>query len=117
MLGFTVRFDRPEERFAYMDRNGAHVMLDQIGATRSFGTAPLEHPYGRGMNLHIEVEDVGALYERVQTAGAAVVLALEECWYRTGPVWAGNHQFVVADPNGYLLRFFGDVGDRADPPA
>jgi len=25
---------------------------------------------------------------------------------------AGNRQFIVADPDGYLLRFFSDVGRR-----
>lgn len=24
----------------------------------------------------------------------------------------GNRQFVVADPDGYLLRFFSDLGQR-----
>ena len=30
----------------------------------------------------------------------------EESWYRRGSEENGNRQFVVADPDGYLLRFY-----------
>jgi hypothetical protein len=42
-----------------------------------------------------------------------IVRELEERWYRRGDTRLGNHQFVVADPDGYLLRFFQDLGERA----
>jgi catechol 2,3-dioxygenase-like lactoylglutathione lyase family enzyme len=29
VLGFKVRFERPEERFAYLTRGPVHLMLDQ----------------------------------------------------------------------------------------
>jgi hypothetical protein len=50
------------------------------------------------------------------------LLALEERWYdvdvvapagrwnRVGPMQAGNRQFVVEDPDGYLLRLFTSLG-------
>jgi hypothetical protein len=41
-----------------------------------------------------------------------VVAELEERWYRVGDSEAGNHQFVTADPDGYLWRFFEDLGTR-----
>jgi catechol 2,3-dioxygenase-like lactoylglutathione lyase family enzyme len=31
-LGFSVRFERPEERFAYLTRGSVHLMLDQLEA-------------------------------------------------------------------------------------
>jgi hypothetical protein len=49
---------------------------------------------------------------------------MEERWYRVdvaetggrwqmqGPTEAGNRQFVVADPDGYLWRPFRDLGTR-----
>jgi len=33
-------------------------------------------------------------------------------WTRGGPAQAGNRQFVVADPDGYLWRPFCDLGVR-----
>jgi hypothetical protein len=37
---------------------------------------------------------------------------METRWYRIGRIERGNRQFVVADPDGYLLRFFEDLGER-----
>ncbi len=113
VLGFTIAFARPEERFAYLVRGRAHLMLEAAaGPGRRFRTAPLERPFGRGMNLQIEVSDVAALHARAAAAGLAIVIPLEERWYRQGRMEAGNRQFVAADPDGYLLRFFTDLGRR-----
>jgi hypothetical protein len=40
------------------------------------------------------------------------VIPIEERWYRRDQMETGNRQFVVADPDGYLLRFFSDLGRR-----
>ncbi|HEY7801649.1 MAG TPA: VOC family protein [Dehalococcoidia bacterium] len=112
VLGFGIVYARPEESFAYLNRGGAHLMLDQIGAGRTWSTADLAHPYGRGVNLQIEVPDVDLLYTAVQSAAATIFLPLEDKWYRRDDVLVGNRQFIVQDPDGYLLRFFGDLGQR-----
>jgi len=115
VLGFTVLYQRREERFAYLDLDGAQIMLEQpVG--RTFGSAELEHPYGRGMNLQIEVADVASLYTAVQASSQTVLLELEDRWYRKDAILLGNRQFVVQDPDGYLLRFFEDLGSRAQDP-
>ncbi|MET0795719.1 MAG: VOC family protein [Polyangiaceae bacterium] len=113
LLGFEVSFARPEEKFAYLLWHGAGFMIEEVGAGRSFHRAPLEPPYGRGVNFQIRCADVRALHGRLQGAGARLVLPLEERWYRQGKNERGNRQFVVADPDGYLLRFFEDMGTRA----
>jgi catechol 2,3-dioxygenase-like lactoylglutathione lyase family enzyme len=116
VLGFEVRYQRPEERFAYLKREGAELMLEEAeGPGRRFVTAPLEPPFGRGMNLQIRATDVRALLAAVREAGAEVVIDLEERWYRRNADEVGNRQFVVADPDGYLLRFFEDLGARPAP--
>jgi len=114
VLGFSVRYSRPDEQFAYLEREGAELMLETAaGPGRRFRTAPLEPPFGRGMNLQIKCSDVTALYARVEATSAGVVIPLETRWYRAGDVERGNRQFVVADPDGYLLRFFEDLGARS----
>ena len=112
VLGFSVRYDRPERRFAFLERQGAELMLEEAaGPGRRFRTPPLERPFGRGINLQIETTEVDALYAGIRAPGA-VVAPMEERWYRAGAVEVGNRQFVVADPDGYLLRFFQDLGER-----
>lgn len=113
VLGFMLQTSRPEERFAYLIRDGVHLMLEEArGPGRRFRTAPLDYPFGRGMNLQIEVVDVDTLYANVRRAGLTVLIDLEERWYQQGGIEIGNRQFVMADPDGYLLRFFGNLGNR-----
>ena len=110
VLGFEIAFDRPEDDFAYLDLGGAELMLED--QTETWSTGALAHPYGRGLNLQIEVADVGALHDAVLAAGHPIFVALEDCWYRMGDQETGMRQFLIQDPDGYLLRFFQDLGTR-----
>jgi catechol 2,3-dioxygenase-like lactoylglutathione lyase family enzyme len=113
VVGFTVLYDRPEERFAFLTLDGVHLMLEEAaGPGRRFRTAPLEYPYGRGVNFMIEVAAVDRLHSRVQAAEFTIVIPLEERWYRRNEIENGHRQFVVADPDGYLLRFSTRLGQR-----
>ena len=125
VIGFTVIFQRPRERFAYLGLDGAELMLeDASGPGRRFRTAPLQHPYGRGINLQIPVPDVDATLAAVRAAGIEPVIDIEERWYdvdvvvpsgrwsQRGAMQAGNRQLVVAVPDGYLLRLYTSLGTR-----
>ena len=113
VLGFELAYARTEERFAYLRRQGAELMLEEAaGPGRRFRTAPLEPPFGRGVNFQIATGEVAVLHDRVVATGRVPLIALEERWYRAGDQEVGNRQFVVADPDGYLLRFFQDLGRR-----
>ena len=113
VLGFTVMFDRPEERFAFLTFEGVNLMIEEAaGPGRRFRTAPLEHPYGRGVNFMFEVAEIDRLHNRVQAAGFTFVIPLEERWYRHDEAEYGRKQFVVADPDGYLLRFSTSLRQR-----
>jgi catechol 2,3-dioxygenase-like lactoylglutathione lyase family enzyme len=116
ILGFKIQYQREEAGFAMLERQGACIMLDQIvrGSVRTWVVAPLEAPFGRGINLQIETDRVDELYEGVQKHGAQIFLPMEEKWYRCDDIYLGNRQFIVQDPDGYLLRFFQDLGSRHD---
>jgi catechol 2,3-dioxygenase-like lactoylglutathione lyase family enzyme len=110
LCGFKIRYKRDEERFAYLERDGAEIMLQEAtGPGRRFRTAPLERPFGRGVNLQIEVDDVAGLYRRMVAAGFDPIVPLERRPYRVESQEVANEQFVVADPDGYLLRFWQDA--------
>ena len=106
-LGFTLDYERPREGFAFLSLGGAQLMLDQIGLGRTFRAAPLEPPLGRGCNLQISVDPelYDGLLGALDAAGTPLFLAPEEKNYARGPVEYRRRQFVVADPDGYLLRF------------
>jgi catechol 2,3-dioxygenase-like lactoylglutathione lyase family enzyme len=128
VLRFRTLFERPDERFAYLERDGVELMIQEAaGPGRRFRTAPLEPPCGRGVNFQLRVDDVDAVHASAVRAGAEIVVPMEERWYRvevaepggrwptTGRTEAGNRQFVVADPDGYLWRPFRDLGVRPAP--
>jgi catechol 2,3-dioxygenase-like lactoylglutathione lyase family enzyme len=112
LAGFRILYGRLEEGFVFLDRDGVHLMLEEAeGPGRRFHKATLERPFGRGVNFQIQVEDVDALWARMRDA-APITLPFEERWYRREDEELGHHQFVVADPDGYLLRFFTSLGTR-----
>lgn len=114
VLGFAVRYERPAERFALLERAGAELMLEQpLARDRLFPPAPLEHPYGRGMSLEIDVDDVDELHDAVLAAGLEPVLPLEERWYERALDDLRVRQFAVVDPDGYVLRLSQRIGTRA----
>lgn len=112
LCGFTVRYARPEEGFAYLVLGAAHVMLDQSGTGRDWITGPLDPPRGRGINFQISVPDCSVIAAALERAGVTLFTALETKWYRIGEEEAGLRQFCVTDPDGYLLRFASSVGRR-----
>ena len=104
-LGFRVLYARLEDRFAYLHRDGAELMLEQpYRQDRLWPRAPWEQPFGRGINLQVRVDDVDALHATVAGAGIAPFLPIEERWYRRDDVEIGVRQFAVQDPDGYLIR-------------
>lgn len=112
-LGFSIKYAREEDGFAYLDMGSAQLMLEQIDpAYRTWIPAEMIHPFGRGINFQIEVPDVETLYLKLQSINYPIYLSLEEKWYRANDIQVGNRQFIVADPDGYLLRFFTDLGDK-----
>lgn len=103
LLGFEVDYDRPPERFACLSRGAVSIMLEEpIGRTWTDGS--LEPPFGRGMNLQIMVEDVRVLYAACEGAGASIFLPLETKAYQRRDDTVPQTQFVVQDPDGYLIR-------------
>ncbi len=137
ILGFTVAYDRPERGFAYLERPvaapartpqardglrqskpvasvcGAQVMLCRRNGT--WETAAAERPFGRGINFQCHVDNLSPLLDRLSGAGWKLFRPVEDNWYRAGDLETGCREFLVQDPDGYLLRFSEDLGLRPLP--
>jgi catechol 2,3-dioxygenase-like lactoylglutathione lyase family enzyme len=111
LLGFKIYYERPASGFAMLERQGAFLMLEEIvsGSARSWSAGQLEKPFGRGINLQIQTKYVDLLYTLVQKSEVIIFLPIEERWYQVGDTQVGNRQFIVLDPDGYLLRFFEEI--------
>ena len=113
LLGFCVVYERPEERFAFLDLEGAQIMLEERNSeARQWITGTLEGPFGRGINFQIEIADLSPPVGRLREKGWPLYMDVEEKWYRAGLIEAGVRQCVVQDPDGYLVRLSQPLGRR-----
>ena len=94
-------------------RQGARRQTYLIAASSSVWiTAALEAPLGRGVNFQLAVPDLQPVLERLNVAGWPLFGGLEERWYRTGARETGVRQFLIQDPDGYLVRPQQTLGSR-----
>jgi catechol 2,3-dioxygenase-like lactoylglutathione lyase family enzyme len=105
ILGFVVVYARPADGFAFIERDGCQLMLDQIGTGRTWETGPLEYPLGRGINLQLRVADLDALLAHLEAHAVRLFLPLETKTYEVAGERQAQRQFCVQDSDGYLLRF------------
>ncbi|WP_299027679.1 VOC family protein [uncultured Sulfitobacter sp.] len=110
VLGFEVMHGRAEKGFAYLGLGQVQIMIEQTNGFWS--TGEMQKPYGRGINFQILVEDVRQLRRRVGSHGISVFAELETSWYRIDDKERGQIEFLIQDPDGYLLRFSEYIGDR-----
>jgi len=110
-VGFEVAFARAEPPFAYLDFEGAQLMISEFHHD-GWNVGALTRPYGRGINLQIECSDVVGLRDGLARRSYPLYRGIEEEWYGTGDVLSGQREFLVQDPDGYLLRFAEFLGER-----
>ncbi|WP_374377339.1 bleomycin resistance protein [Dongia sp.] len=112
LLGFRPAYERPEHRFAYLERGPIQIMIEEYSEDGSWLTGEMVQPYGRGINLQIEIDDLDVLADKIKAAGIAFYKAPVDRWYRVDDHESGQRQFLVQDPDGYLLRFCQNIGER-----
>ena len=112
LCGFEVLYDRPKEGFAYLASGTAHIMLEKVGLGRNWIPAALELPLGRGINFQITVPSIEPIVAALREASWNLFMEPETKWYRTGAIEAGVGQFLVQNPDGYLIRFQASLGRR-----
>ncbi|MFH1448408.1 MAG: VOC family protein [Candidatus Micrarchaeota archaeon] len=108
VLSFKVEYKRKD--FAFLSLQGSQIMIEKMNDTWS--TAALEHPFGRGINLQIEVDDVDGLVKCLQENDYPIFRMPQDNWYEKNHVLLGSKEFLVQDPDGYLLRFAQAMGTR-----
>ena len=116
VIGFKVEFERQEDRFAYLSFYGSELMVEeyvaQAGASSLWVIEPLDYPRGRGLNISIDCPSVADLVKQLAKADIALCKEVEECWYRDNDILHGQKNFLVQDPDGFLLRFAEKLGTK-----
>ena len=110
VLGFRVLYARHDPEFSYLEQEELQLMLVQ--GDKGWLGDDLEPPYGRGVNLQMELSNIQPVYERLLANGAAMQRDIRDVWREAGDMLTGQREFWVQDPDGYLLRFCQPLGDK-----
>lgn len=111
-LGFKIEYKRLEFKFAFLSFQGSQIMIEEIGNS-NWNTGKLEHPFGRGMHLQIQVKNIKPILNSLKRNRHKLFKEPHDKWYRKDNKLLGNRQFLVQDPDGYLLRFFESLGSKS----
>ena len=110
--GFKIEYERPENKFAFISLGEIQFMLQEITDKDKWEVAPLTYPFGNGINFQLEVENVKQIYNNFKNNNYTIAYDIEETWYRQNDKLLGNKEFLIQDPDGYLLRFSEDLGEK-----
>lgn len=113
LIGFNVVYERTEDKFAFIEFENVQIMLQEINKSENkWETAKLEYPLGRGINFQIDVINIDKIYNRLKASKYKIFVDIEEHWYRKDNILIGCKEFLVQDPNGYVLRFSKDLEEK-----
>lgn len=101
-LGFQIAYDRPAAGFAYLERGPLQIMLCTYNG--EWVTGRLERPFGRGVNFQMKVDDLDEIAKNLTKVGWPLFREIEEKQYRVGDTWVSAREFLVQDPDGFLVR-------------
>ncbi|MGG1217301.1 VOC family protein [Priestia endophytica] len=99
VLGFQLNYERIEDQFAFISLNDAQMMIEQCNG--HWQTGELEYPYGRGINFQIEIDNIEVLLQNLKKHNIPLFRDLMTNSYSEFT----QKEFIVQDPDGYLLRF------------
>ena len=111
-LGFKIEYERTENKFAFISLGEIQFMLQEISDNDKWTVAPLTYPFGNGINFQLEVDNLDKIYNNLKDKNYKIAFDIEENWYRQDNKLLGNKEFLVQDPDGYLLRFSEDLGTK-----
>ncbi len=113
LIGFEIVYTREEDRFAFLQMERVQLMIQELDLENNkWQVAKLEYPLGNGINFQIDVTNIDEIYSRLKENNYTIFVEMEEHWYRKDNVLMGCKEFLVQDPNGYVLRFSEDLEDR-----
>ena len=110
--GFKIEYERIENKFVFLSLGEIQFMLQEISEDDKWNLAPLKYPFGNGINFQLEVENVDEIYNSLKENNYKIAFDMEENWYRQDDKLLGNKEFLVQDPDGYLIRFSQDLGEK-----
>ena len=102
-LGFRVLYERKKDKFVFLELEGNQIMIEQIND--NWNTGKLEYPFGRGINISMSVDNVIDYYNKLVNNNIKMYKDLMLNKYQVDDYEYEDIEFLIQDPDGYLLRF------------
>lgn len=102
-VGFEIMYERKENKFCFLQLEDNQIMIEEQNDNWNVGE--MEYPFGRGINISMSVSNVEKLYEELKNKNIKMFLDLEIHEYKVNEKIYKDKEFLIQDPDGYLLRF------------
>jgi predicted lactoylglutathione lyase len=102
-LGFNIKYERLEDKFCFLELEENQIMIEQIND--NWNTGILEYPFGRGINISMSINDIDKFYKTLKEKNIRMFKDLEVHKYKANNIIYEDKEFLIQDPDGYLLRF------------
>lgn len=102
-IGFKIMYERKENKFCFLQLEDNQIMIEEQNDNWNVGE--MEYPFGRGINISMSISDVEKLYEELKNKSIKMFLDLEIHEYKVNDEIYKDKEFLIQDPDGYLLRF------------
>ena len=102
-LGWRIVYEGGEERFAFLEYEGNQIMIEEIND--NWNTGELIYPFGRGINISMSVSNIDLYYQKLKDKNIVFFKDIMINKYNVNGKIYEDKEFLIQDPDGYLLRF------------
>ena len=102
-LGFKVMYERKEDKFCFLYLEDNQIMIEEINDNWNVGE--MKYPFGNGINISMTVSDIDSFYESIISKKIVLFRKIKTSKYRVDDIIYEDKEFLLQDPDGYLLRF------------
>ena len=102
-LGFNIMYERKKDKFVFLELDGNQIMIEEVND--NWNTGKLEYPFGRGINISMTINDIDKYYQKLVSKNIICFKDLMINEYDVNGKIYLDKEFLIQDPDGYLLRF------------
>ena len=102
-LGFKIKYERKEDKFCFLYLEDNQIMIEEIN--NNWNVGEMKYPFGNGINISMAVSDIDSFYESIISKKIVLFRKIKTSKYRVDDIIYEDKEFLLQDPDGYLLRF------------